>query len=242
VITVLSVVSRYTKNEKEACMRGALVVLALCVLVPAPVMADLSTVNIDFQPPSGATTYSGLGMAPDSGTFWNAMSLGSKSNLTASDGTTVTDIDVSTNYTFYYQDGGNTLLRDRIIWSDGTPHTGNPSEPAITISGLDASLLYDVYLYAGHYAQTFTINGVSKSLTAAHYDWNQPNWIEGVHYVYFPGISPTGGAININIFNTAPTDTVISGMQIQAVVPVPPAILLGMLGLGAAGVRMRRFA
>lgn len=223
-------------------MKRAALIVFTCALLALPASADMRTVNIDFQPPNSSTVYSGLGMAPDSGTYWNAMSLGSLSGLLASDGTTVTGTTVETNYTYYYADPGNELLRDRIIWSDGTPHTGDPSTPAITISGLDAGLLYDIYLYAGHYAQTFTIDGTSKFVTAAGYSQNQPNWTEGVHYVSFLGVAPSiNGSIGIDIYNTAPTDTVISGMQIQAV-PIPGAVLLGMLGLSIAGVRLRERA
>jgi len=211
-----------------------------------PAWADMTTVNVDFQPPDGtfsgrAALYSGLGMAPDSGTYWNEVGLGTSSDLLASDGTTTTDIDVSTNYTYHWADPGNALLRDRIIWSDGSPHTGNPSEPAVTISGLDAGALYDIYLYAGHYTQTFTIDGLSKLVTATGYDQDQPSWTAGVHYVSFLGVSAADGTIDIDIYNTAETDTVISGMQVQ-VVPVPGAVLLGILGLGAVGVKLRKHA
>jgi len=222
-------------------MKKLIFITVVCAFVAVPVRADLVTVNIDFQPPNGAL-YSGLGMVSDSGTYWNPMSLGSTSNLLASDGLTTTSIDVSTTYSYYYSDPGNDLLRDRIIWSDGSNHPGTLSTPAITISDLDAGLLYDIYLYVGHYPQTFTIDGVSKSLTAAGYNQDQSSWTEDVHYVSFLGQSPTGGgSIEIDIYNTAPTDTVVSGMQIHAV-PVPGAVLLGMLGLGAAGIKLRKFA
>ena len=221
-------------------MKRIILMIAISMFFATSAGADMRTVNIDFQPPNSPTVYSGLGMAPDSGTYWNAMSLGTQSGLLASDGTTITGTTVSTNYTYYYADSGNELLRDRIIWSDGSPHTGNPDTPAIMISGLEAGLLYDIYLYAGHYDQTFTIDGVSKFMTADGYSQNQPSWTEGVHYVAFLGVAPTtNGSINIAIYSTAPTDTVISGLQIQAV-PVPGAVLLGMLGLSAAGVRLRK--
>jgi hypothetical protein len=216
-------------------MRKIVFIALMCAFLAVPVRANL-TVNIDFQPTDGLT-YSGIGMAADSGTYWNAMSLGSSSNLLASDGATVTDIDVSTNYTRSYADPGNALLRDRIIWSDGVPHTGNSAVPAIIISDLDAGTLYDIYLYAGHYAQTFTIDGVSQFVTAAGYNQDQPSWTDGVHYVSFLGVDPACGTIHI--YNTAPTDTVISGMQIQAV-PAPGALLLGSIGAGLVGWFRRR--
>lgn len=222
-------------------MRKVALITAICALAAAPVSADMMTVNIDFQPPSGAV-YSGLGMAPDGGTYWNPMSVGSSSNLLASDGTTVTDIDISTTYVRTYTNSWpNALLRDRAIWSDGSNHPGTLDKPAITISGLDAGTVYDIYLYAGYYAQTYSINGISKSLTGANYTQDQPSWTEGVQYVSFSGISAADGSIGIDIYNTAPTDTVVSGMQIQAV-PVPGAVLLGLLGLSVAGAKLRKRA
>lgn len=222
-------------------MRKTALIIAISAFMAAPVNADMMTVNIDFQPPT-SPVYSGLGMAPDSGTYWNPMNLGSSSNLLASDGTTVTDIDISTTYVRTYSNTWpNALLRDRAIWSDGDNHPGTLSTPAITVSGLDAGALYDIYLYAGYYPQTYVIDGVSKTLTGADYTLDQPNWTEGIQYVSFLGISAANGSIGIDIYNTAPTDTVVSGMQIQAV-PVPAAVLLGLLGLSAAGVKLRKRA
>ena len=223
-------------------MKRLILIAVVCAFVAVPVRADLATVNIDFQPANGLT-YSGIGMAADSGTHWNAMGTGAASNLLASDGVTVTDIDVSTMYTTTYQNPGNALLRDRLIWSP----LGGPA--AINVSDLDAGLLYNVYLYAGYYGQTYTINGVSKSLTGLGWNDNQPAWTEGTHYVSFLGVSPAGGTIDIDIFDTGidttpfgdSPATVVSGMQIQAV-PVPGAVLLGMLGLSVAGVKLRKFA
>ena len=222
-------------------MKKLALITAICALAAAPVSADMMTVNIDFQP-LGGTLYSGLGMAPDSGTYWNPMSVGSSSNLLASDGTTVTDIDILTTYVRTYTNPWpNALLRDRAIWSDGGNYPGTLSTPAITVSGLDAGALYDIYLYAGYYPQTYVIDSISKTLTGADYTLDQPNWTEGIQYVSFLGVSAANGSIGIDIYNTAPTDTVVSGMQIQAV-PVPGAVLLGMLGLSVAGVKLRRRA
>ncbi len=221
-------------------MRRVISVALLCLFVALPVSADMTTVNIDFQDHTG-TEYVGIGMAPDSGTVWNVLGIAGGTNLLASDAT-ATGIGVSTTYQRGYADPGNNLLRDRIIWSAGqsTP-TGDPTVPAINIFGLDAGAVYDIYLYAGHYSQVFTIDGVSKSVTALGYNQDQPSWVEGTHYVSFLGVIAAGGSIDIEIFNEAPTDTVISGMQIQAV-PVPGAILLGLLGLSVAGVKLRKRA
>ena len=67
----------------------------------------------------------------------------------------------------------------------------------------------------------------------------------------FLGIAATGTTLDINIFDSGlattswldagPGGTAISGMQIQAV-PVPGALLLGMLGLSSAGLKLRKHA
>ena len=225
----------------------------MCAFVAVPASADMTTVNIDFQPISG-DAYSGLGIAADSGTYWNKVGIADVSDLLASDGVTATTIDVSSTYVRTYgTDPGNELLRDRIIFSPIGP-------PAINISGLDAGLQYNIYLYAGYYGQEYAICGVSKQLTALPSDpsdpfpaWDddQPSWVEGTHYVSFLGVAATGGTLDIDIFDvglgtnpwrdSGPTGTVVSGMQIQAV-PVPGAILLGILGLSSAGLKLRKHA
>ena len=227
-------------------MRKTSLAVLLCVFAAGPAMADL-TVNIDFQP-AGAATYTGVGMAADPGTYWNAMGTGAASNLLASDGSTATDIDVSTTYTQAYSNSGNNLLRDRLIWAPPT-HEGTFDNPTINISGLDASLTYNIYIYAGYYGQTYRIDGVDKSLTGTGWNDNQPSWVEGTQYVSFLGVNPAGGNLDIDVFNvgidTTPygdsPSTVVSGMQIQAV-PVPGAILLGMIGLSVVGVKLRKRA
>ena len=136
-------------------MRKIIFIIVMCAFVAVPASADMTTVNIDFQPISG-DAYSGLGIAADSGTYWNKVGIADVSDLLASDGATATTIDVSSTYTRAYgTDPGNQLLRDRIIFSP-------LGAAAINISGLDAGLTYDIYLYAGYYGQTYTINGVSK--------------------------------------------------------------------------------
>ena len=229
-------------------MRKIALIAVICVFVAMPASADITTVNIDFQ--GGITNlYSGPGMAADPGTYWNAVGTADVYDLTASDGVTATGIDVSSTYVRPYSNPGNDLLRDRLIWSPG-------GSPAINIAGLDAGLTYNIYLYAGYYGQRYTINGVSKDLTATPLGspWgtgaegdDQGSWFEGIHYVSFLGVAPAGGTFDIDIFdlglNTTGlgAHTVISGMQIQAV-PVPGAVLLGMLGLSLAGVKLRKYA
>ena len=221
-------------------------ITVICAFVAVPASADLPTVNIDFQGGT-ANVYSGIGMAPDSGIYWNVVGTADVSNLTSSDGATITDIDVTSTYVSTYGNTGNDLLRDRLIWSEAANHPGSLDTPTINIAGLDAGLTYDIYIYTGYYGQTYRINGVSKDLTGADWDDNQPSWVEGTQYVSFLGVSPQAGTIDIDVFNIGTTsnpsypqaNTVVSGMQIHAV-PVPGAVLLGAMGLGMVGWMKRR--
>jgi hypothetical protein len=212
----------------------------------------LQTVNIDFQGGT-ANIYSGIGMAADSGIYWNAVGTADVFDLKASDGTTITDIDVTSTYVSTYGNPGNDLLRDRLIWSEG-PGAGSFNTPTINIAGLDAGLAYNIYIYAGYYGQTYRINGVDESLTGLDWNDDQPAWVEGTHYVSFLGVSPTATTIDIDVFDVGiPTTkygahTVVSGMQIQAVsasggpvpIPVPGAFVLAAIGLGMTGWMTRR--
>jgi hypothetical protein len=235
-------------------MRTTALITVICVFTAVPASADLPTVNIDFQ--GSGVLYTGIGMASDSGTYWNPVGTADVFDLKASDGTTVTDIDVTSTYVSTYGNPGNDLLRDRLIWSEAGNHPGSFDTPTINIAGLDAGLEYNIYIYAGYYGQTYRINGVDKDLTGADWNDNQPSWVEGTQYVSFLGLSPAGGSIDIDVYNIGTTsnpsypqaNTVVSGMQIQAVsaspgptpIPVPGAFVLGAIGLGMVGWMKRR--
>ena len=219
-------------------MKKLMFITIVCAFIALPVRADLATVNVDFQGGT-ANLYAGPGMASDPGTFWNALNQSGGTDLTASDGLTGTEIDVSTTYSGTHGNSGNALLLDRAIFAGNTA-------AAITISDLDPTLTYNIFMYAGYYSQTYTIGVESKNVAGTGFALDQGSWTEGTQYVSFLGVSPVGTTITVGDV-VGPTNagygfaTVVSGMQIQAV-PVPGAVLLGLLGLSAAGIKLRKFA
>ena len=93
-----------------------------CLLLMATSTANAMLVNIDFQP-SGSTGYNGQGiLGTGADTTWNAVDFGGASNLTLSDGTTGSGVNVATTFDASFSNLGaannprtNTLLADRLF-------------------------------------------------------------------------------------------------------------------------------
>lgn len=203
------------------------------------------TVNVDFSrdvtsPIAGslaAALHASTGPAPDTGTFWNNYSVympatggsdGADSivnpyvvnNLTASDGTTATAIDVTLTSNFYRAFNGTATINDlQQEWVFA--RLGNSA--TMTVSGLDPASTYDFYLIAsGSYQTNYTIGTTTKTATGTN--GTGVVWTAGAQYVLFSGISPNaGGIVTIGIQDgLAPIDGngVIAAMQITSQGPV----------------------
>ncbi|MEX1049751.1 MAG: sialate O-acetylesterase [Akkermansiaceae bacterium] len=199
------------------------------------------TVNVDFSrdvtsPITGslpAALHASTGPAPDTGTYWNNYSVympatggsdGADSivnpyvvnNLTASDGTTATAIDVALTSNFYRAFNGTATINDlQQEWVFA--RLGNSA--TMTISGLDSALTYDFYLVgAGSFQTNYTIGTTTKTATGVNGTGGV--WTAGTNYVLFSGVSPnTSGIITIGIQDgLAPIDGngTIAAMQITS--------------------------
>jgi hypothetical protein len=209
--------------------------------------------NIDFQP-SGSIVYSGqgiLGSATD--TVWNAVDFGGASNLTLADGTVGSGVNIATSFDRSFSNldyppnlSTNTLLSDRLIGDDGT------ITRTITLTGLAAYTAYNVVLYNGWYAQTYSADGQSAAtdpVSGISANNNYPSWTENVEYaVLRAAVSDAGGQLVIQIapldglndFN--PYNSAVAGLQIQDV-PLPSAFYLFGTGLlGLVGLARRKTA
>ena len=221
-----------------------LVVLATLLFAIAPLSAGV-VVNLDLNGPG--TGYTGQGAYADIGNnFWNQRTFStgtgafSKLNMTASDGTTATTIDVTSVGLGGHDRGAtytNALLRD-----------GHVHAKAVNINGLDDSKTYDLVFYStfDNFATEFTIGGVTKACkktpTSAPY---QENFVEGQTYVLFEGISTDGsGGIDVTVGNAYTHDstsasnfTFFSGIQIAE---VPEPATMSLLALGGIAMLKRR--
>lgn len=194
--------------------------------------AMAEVINIDFQT-DGGIVYVGTGAAPDAGTFWNAVSHSGASNLTASDGVTVTSVSVALTGLggdFFYELGpANDLMRER-FYDPGT----------VTISGLDPNGTYDLYIYGNQYRSQFEVPGLPAEIAGGNP--GVAPWVEGEagQYVKLEGARPTlAGDLVITVSRpgTASYDwAVIAGLQ---VVSVPEPATLSLLALGGLALISR---
>lgn len=217
-----------------------LVVFAL--LYGGTASAQVVVVNIEAKI-SFVSAYSGQGAYSDPGkNYWNSFtSTAGGSNLLASDGITATTISFSVAGIPSGQIGfggtpsfAGSLLADYYYVIGNTPAT-------FTIGGLTAGHAYNIYFYseAGSSgstdrAATFTLDGVSKNLTA----FTVGSFVEGTNYVMF-ATTPSGATLNGSfVGNLGGNEAELNGLQIVdlGVAAVPePATYAGLLSLAVLG-------
>ena len=164
--------------------------------------------NLNFSGGIGGSylgNYAGVGVAPQSGTYWNQIQQTqngidnystSISNLTASDGTTSSGITVSVDYSRAYNDtgiSGNNLLGS---WLQVDGSNNGAGVGLVTISGLPAGS-FDLYLY-----------GINGGFTGrgTRFIFNSNYWIGGTedpgnssfHYLETTGASASGFERGVN--------------------------------------------
>lgn len=227
--------------------------------------AQAQVVNVDIndsnQPTSG-DTYSGVGAAPDTGTFWNTLNIAggtdpvgsgsptaSASSLTASDGSTPTGISVSLNAGsanlnsvnasyFGFSAGFAPALLSDFAYQLTTPYT-------FTIGGLVSGDTYNLYLYAenGSFDSgggSYTIG--STTLSAVNSSSGQSGFVSGVNYVEFVGLIASGTSITgtvSNVANGSNEADYLDGLQIDNVTPATPepsSTAMLLLGAGFFGL------
>jgi hypothetical protein len=225
---------------------------AIMAVMTLTAAGGAAVVNIDIQPegfpgwdPYGPQqTYTGLGAAPDAGTFWNVFEMDNKGNTSesetgflTSDGVTVTTVGLTVGGnvgSFANQSHTNAavpLMRDEAFKFDQTG--------AFWITGLIADESYDVYVYmagrnVGDTSSVYIEEDTDTLVTTSAADDTTTNLIEGEDYYIFGNITP-GADEQIRL-------DWIGGIQGFQVVGnfIPEPASLALLGIGGLALIRRR--
>ena len=246
-------------------------IAALSLLLSARAHAAFTgLINIDFGGPqfTGAPqlVQSGPAAIGAAGDVWNAEDLpllaggnqtASNLALVASDGSAT-----AVQLAFNLIDGGS-------YQAPGNGFTGGPLEPlmtdyfyahgggTVTLSGLTPGGAYDLYVYGDSNfdkSLRYTVNGVNQDLLNVV---SASTLIQGNNFAKFAAIADGSGNLVVALDqgpidpNFASFEGLISGLQIQSAsqggpgptpAPLPPGVLMGVVGAGAAAVWRMRLA
>ena len=217
-------------------------------------------VNVNFAGANTADEPSASlsGPADGLGTTWNqVVGTGASGALVDSTGAPTT-VSISHDYNLTADDNPTTLP----ILQGSVANFGKGDDATVTISGLEAGGLYDIWLvslrnqpfsgdgteqYYGNWVTgNVTSSASSQLLDAVDPTINTSTFVAGYNYVLFEDVKATvGGVITFTADAAEPGDIAalghrlgLNGMQITQV-PEPSAALLGGLGLLAL-LRRRR--
>ena len=212
---------------------------ALLVSLAFAGSALAAAINGDFDD-TVVHNYVGTAAAPDSGTVWNSLLVGTGTSAALLDSTgaattvtvTTTSLNNPVNNNSYSGMPAVDLLRDYVYNSVGAG-TGN-----ITFNNVPAGI-YDLYLY--------NVNGFNQSSGAKFNfgsnktvtnDGSSPiGFVDGVNYVKFAGLLPVSGQISGTIVATNASQSAFNGFQL---VQVPEPASIGLVALGGLVLIIRQ--
>jgi hypothetical protein len=262
-------------NARRICSWCVGTVVAIALFI-TPAIAVAATINVDFNgnpiaSNNAALTYSGTAAAPDTGTIWNGLYIGTTSviptytsgpstifNTSATPTTIVTStgtptsIQVTlTNFRGFDIGGPDNLLREFPAGAaSGTEHING-----FTISGLTPNGLYDLYIYsqngsAGNAQSEFTITTPQQVLA----NETQQNVINagggsslvlGRNYIAFTNLISYDGTLSGEVRSLLATNaSAFNGFQLveKGIIPEPASLGLVTLVGGVLMLRRRKMA
>lgn len=220
-------------------------VATMVALLSLATVVFATTLNVDFNNPAGSPwhgTYVGVGgYAGDTGTFWNGFSVtgngANSGNLKASDGVTVTPVNITLN-TGVASDATGSAYATGLL-SDYTGDAGT-----FTISGLLAGQQYQLYFYSqnGPWGGTTTSFSVGAATTTCVGGGDIPLTI-GNNYNVLSGLTAdVDGKLSGSVAMVT-GGAIFNGIQIVGQVPEPGTLALlatALFGLLAYAWRKRR--
>ncbi|OHB52452.1 MAG: hypothetical protein A2Y10_15275 [Planctomycetes bacterium GWF2_41_51] len=228
--------------------------LVLAFLMLFTVQSQAIVVNVDFDTNNWATwpginTCAGIGVAPDTGTFWNSKIYSDPAGVfralkdSYGNDTTV-GINLNVSYGWALGEtvfGGTTplpieqqiLMRDYIYVAGS--NTGN-----VKLNGLTNSS-FDIYLYGqnrnGGQFTKFIVGSQNKETTLDNAATVKTQLWENEDYVVLKNITPVDGMITITwTTGTGASYAPFNGFQL---VQVPEPLTLILLGIGTALLRKK---
>jgi hypothetical protein len=237
-------------------MKRTVLFVAVCTFVAVPVLADTVTTTGSNTNPSG---YQGFGpyqtgvggeftLAPSAGLQWVLQYYSSSTKNQNSDG-------ITPSFQSFCLEGGEYISPDttyvavRNGWAimGGNPPAGDPlSKGTAWLYHEFQSGTLDRYNYTGdRHASAAALQNTIWWLEGEAADPGATNVFRNAVITQF-GSAAAAMASNAGLFPVAVlnlyTESGSLAQDMLVCVPVPAAVLLGMLGLGAAGLKLRRFA
>lgn len=223
--------------------------------VALPLMSQAATINFDMNSGSSAT-YTGVGAAPDAGTFWNGVSIDSGTTTLISISDALDSAGASTGV-------GLTMTRNDTeafrIYSDGS--SGNPTPGdlmqeytywdgyEVTLTGLAAGT-YNLYMYGHGNAEgqstTFTLNPANGGDSASTSSYDATDFRnttvagEGYTWVKLTGTVDGSGILAVGGNQNDDPDisfSFLNGFQVEA---IPEPATIGLVGLFGGGLLLLR--